>query len=381
MGNVSVEGVESISLEIKTIAKELEDRYNSVSETLNKIKEHLNQLEKWNGADASEEQYEYKDSFRELMGIKTRYKNIWNINISNENVVNDALGSSYLSKIEENIELLNCKGEDLDVLSATLAGFISIIESELNVNYDGNIKEFFNSLKGNEGWEEYKKINEEVRLAKQNDELYNAYRSKKGDDDYVDFLLDEIGNRRLSQGIGIDDGTYPTKGSSKYGQWYKDNYPTSGMTNDAAFCAAAISYAMNKSGNGNAIDPYISVLVGASQAQSRAQNGQGVWHPASDTSYTPQRGDIFYQCSGSAHTGVVLDSNGTDIYTIEANTASNNYAYGTVNTRVRELSYVNNGNSLSGYYSPNVNINKSASNISITEKTINEKKQLNSGNN
>ena len=44
------------------------------------------------------------------------------------------------------------------------------------------------------------------------------------------------------------------------------------MTNDAAFCAAAVTYALTKSGNGNAITPYISVQTGAQNAIKSAAN-------------------------------------------------------------------------------------------------------------
>ena len=148
------------------------------------------------------------------------------------------------------------------------------------------------------------------------------------------------------------------------------------MTNDAAFCAAAVTYALTKSGNGNAITPYISVQTGAQNAIKSAASGKGVWHSASDTSYQPQRGDIFYNFDSGGHTGVVLGSDENYVYTIEANTSSefkDGRSYGTVNTRVREKSYISPVNSLSGYYSPDVNINKSNTNVEISQETINNK--------
>ena len=131
-----------------------------------------------------------------------------------------------------------------------------------------------------------------------------------------------------------------------------------------------------KSGNGNAITPYISVQTGAQNAIKSAASGKGVWHSASDTSYQPQRGDIFYNFDSGGHTGVVLGSDENYVYTIEANTSSefkDGWSYGTVNTRVREKSYISPVNSLSGYYSPDVNINKSNTNVEISQETINNK--------
>ena len=384
--NVSVEGTEAIANELKEITSILKDDYDSISMAITKINENINTLKSWNGADAITEPYPSKmelspDNFNYN---KIFYKYVWDINITNESSASTALSSSLFRQIEESLDLLDMKSDDLNLLASTLYGFITTLGSLLQVDFDGSAKNFFNSIKDTAGWLETKKIAEEAIAQKEVDELYLKFRSTDGNDDYVDFFLDELGNRRYPQGLpGVDDdGTYPDKGSSKYGQWYmnyflnNDSSYAKYMTNDAAFCAAAVTYALTKSGNGNAITPYISVQTGAQNAINSAASGKGVWHSASDTSYQPQRGDIFYNFDSCGHTGVVLGSDENYVYTIEANTSSefkDGWSYGTVNTRVREKSYISPVNSLSGYYSPDVNINNSNTNVEISQDTINSK--------
>lgn len=382
MSNVSPEEVNAVSDSIKGIASGLRDRYQSIVQTIQSINQCVNTLRSWNGADASETFYEYKNIFDERLDRRTCHKYVWNVQVSGVNTVSSILSSASFSQMLENIERLDCQGEELQLLSETLAGLIALIVTELQVPYDANTVHFFNSIKDNPGWQEYKQMSLDAEEARENDELYKAYRSTDGKSDYVDYFLDEIGNRRLSEEWALDDGTNAGKGPSKYGQWYKETYPSSGMTNDAAFCAAAVTYVMQNSGNKDAIDPYIYVPTGASQAIAKASQGKGQWHAASDTSYQPQRGDIFYKSEGAtSHTGVVLDSKGNDIYTIEGNTASSKYPRGTVNTRVRDKSYVNNGSSTSGYYSPDAYLNTNKNAVEISKETIDAKKSLNGANN
>lgn len=384
--NVSVEGTEAIANELKEITSILKDDYDSISMAITKINENINTLKSWNGANAITEPYPSKMELSpdNLNFNKIFYKYVWDINITNESSASTALSSSLFRQIEESLDLLDMKSDDLNLLASTLYGFITTLGSLLQVDFDGSAKNFFNSIKDTAGWLETKKIAEEAIAQKEVDELYLKFRSTDGNDDYVDFFLDELGNRRYPQGLpGVDDdGTYPDKGSSKYGQWYmnyflnNDSSYAKYMTNDAAFCAAAVTYALTKSGNGNAITPYISVQTGAQNAINSAASGKGVWHSASDTSYQPQRGDIFYNFDSGGHTGVVLGSDENYVYTIEANTSSefkDGWSYGTVNTRVREKSYISPVNSLSGYYSPDVNINKSNTNVEISQETINNK--------
>ena len=76
----------------------------------------------------------------------------------------------------------------------------------------------------------------------------------------------------------------------------------------------------------------------------------------------------------------MLDSDENYIYTIEANTSSDESISGYVNTRVRDKnSYITDG----GYYSPPISLNESSNdqNIEITQDYINKKVNIESGNN
>ena len=111
---------------------------------------------------------------------------------------------------------------------------------------------------------------------------------------------------------------------------------------------------------------------------TKASQGQGEWHSAQDKSYEPKRGDIFFK--GGDHTGIVLDSDENHIYTIEANTSSDEGISGYVNTRVRDRnSYITNG----GYYTPPTPVNESSNdpNVQLTQEYINKKENIQSGNN
>lgn len=388
--NVSAEGVETIANELKEIATVLNDDYDSIKVTISKINDNLDILKSWNGQDAIQEPYPFETGistdnvFKTPSQYRQYYKYVWDIKADGADNASTALSTAVFEQTQENINLLDMESTDLSLLSTTLYSFITTLSSLLQVDFDGDIKNFFTSIKDNEGWKETQRIAEESKAQKEKDELYLKFRSTDGNDDYVDFFLDELGNRRYPQGLsGIsDDGTYSDRGTSKYGEWYTNYFANNEssnakyMTNDAAFCAAAVTYALTSSGNENAITPYISVETGATDAKNRSANGEGVWHSASDTTYQPQRGDIFYKVDNESHTGVVLGSDENYIYTIEANTSSDfkdGWSFGTVNTRVRDKSYVNTGNSLSGYFSPNVNINNSISNVEISKETINSK--------
>ena len=213
--NVSVEGTESIANELKEIASILKDDYDSISMTITKINENINTLKSWNGSDTVTEPYPSKielspDNFHYE---KLFYKYIWDINITNESSASTALSSPLFRQTEENLDLLDMKSDDLNLLASTLYGFITTLGSLLQVDFDGSAKNFFNSIKNTAGWLETKKIAEEAIAQKEVDELYLKFRSTDGNDDYVDFFLDELGNRRYPQGLpGVDDdGTYPDK--------------------------------------------------------------------------------------------------------------------------------------------------------------------------
>lgn len=391
MSTVDTVEIENIANSLKNIAYHLQEDYDSIKDTVDKINSCLKTLKSWNGNDAINTPYPYEqipyfDGMLENILYKKRYyKYIWNINVQEGDSSNQSALDLVLSQIQENISLLDLESDDLNLLASTLFGFITNISSLLQVDYDGDMTKFFNEIKDTPGWQFEKANAEESVQLKETDELYLAFRSKDGNDDFVDFLLDELGNRRFPQGMAgvLDHGNQSDRGASEYAQWYIDYYtkfPNSNsnveaMNNDAAYCATAVTYALVNSGNEGVIEPFISVATGASNVKSMAENGNGVWHSASDESYHPQRGDIFYKVGGENgnHVGIVLESAGDYIYTIEGNTASNIESFGTVNTRVRPLSYVNTGNSLAGYYSPNVYINQSATDVNISETTISDK--------
>ena len=166
--------------------------------------------------------------------------------------------------------------------------------------------------------------------------------------------------------------------TTKYGYWYMNQHPGSGMQSDSAFCAAGVTYAMESAGNKGIIDPYISVQAGADNVK---RSSRGQWHDITDSNYQPQRGDIFYK--GVDHTGIVLGCEENYIYTIEANTASDAGIRGYVNTRVREKSGENAYITVGGYYTPDCYINYSAndSNITLTSDYIQNKLNIQNSNN
>lgn len=76
----------------------------------------------------------------------------------------------------------------------------------------------------------------------------------------------------------------------------------------------------------------------------------------------------------------MLDSDKNYIYTIEANTSSDEGISGYVNTRVRDKnSYITSG----GYYTPPIQLNDSSNdqNIQLTQEYINKKVNIQSGSN
>lgn len=388
MNTVDSVEIESISNSLKNIANNLKNDYNSINITINKINDCIETLENWNGNYASNEILYQLESFSGPLGLPLKkriyYRDIWDIKVSKNNYSLSSI-STILDKFQENINLLDLKSDDLNLLSSTLYSYISTLGSLLQVDYEGDITKFFDDIKENPGWQ-FEKLNaQETIKLKEIDELYLKFRSQNGEDDFVDFLLDELGNRRFPQGIDgvVDDGNQNDRGASQYAQWYIDyftrfpnvNSRVSAMDNDAAYCATAVTYALVNSGNEGVIPPFISVANGANTVIQMANDGNGVWHPASDSSYQPQRGDIFYKVGGGNgnHVGIVLASDENYIYTIEGNTSSNIESFGTVNTRVRPLSYVNTGNSSAGYYSPDVYINHSITDVDISEETILDK--------
>ncbi|MDD3191172.1 MAG: CHAP domain-containing protein [Bacilli bacterium] len=95
---------------------------------------------------------------------------------------------------------------------------------------------------------------------------------------------------------------------TKYGTWY-------GIPN-AAWCAMFVTWSANRAGiSTNVIPRYASVSLGMQWFidQGRFEYKQG---------YVPKAGDlIFFKSDGASHTGIVISSDGTKVYTIEGNTS------------------------------------------------------------
>ena len=171
-----------------------------------------------------------------------------------------------------------------------------------------------------------------------NDELYLALHSEKGEEDLVDVALDELG-------VIFDESS----NSTPYGRWYYNNVDNTDDFPGAAWCAMYVSYNLDKLGAN--VPMYAAVDRGSTAFQEEAANGNGEWHWAYD-GYVPRRGDIFIT---SGHTGIVMASDGNTVYTIEGNTSDDigGYVNGCVNTKARPLSYIQ-----VGFYTPNLKVNK-----------------------
>lgn len=357
---VSVEKINEYNSQIRDIVAHLENGYLSIKNDLQNVEDSIDNLNSWNGSDASEtwhtdiEEIARKEILTGNTYVKKRtcyYKYIWNISTQND-LGNEEI--SYLDNVKEQIDILDSISQKIDSSAEQLAQFIYQLECQLGIHIISKcdkITDFFQELKNNEAWEEMKKVSEEAKIKKQNDEIYQKYRSKSGQADLVDCALDELGNKFLLS-------TY----STKYALWYKENYPGQGASGSDNWCAEFVTYSFDKSGNIDKITPYLSVETGKNQAIASANKGVGSWHNASDKDYQPKRGDIFYK---SGHTGIVIASDENYIYTIEGNTIQDDGVYyvkdgasnsggGFVNTRIRRRDYVN-----YGYYSPDITLNAS----------------------
>lgn len=372
MNSVNTEGINEIANSIKTYISNLDEEYNAIKSNLTQIDETVTTLENWDGSEASEIYYQQMEN--NPLYIKV-CQDIWDITVSKSETNN-----SLLSNTRTNINTLEEEEYNLENLNESLIEAISLIEAQLGVEYNGNFNDFMTTLKSNSAWEELKQVAKENENKKLSDNLYQKFISTKGEEDYVDYALNEIGNKLLLS-------TY----STKYAIDYMNKNPKGGASPSDEWCAEFVSYVMNKTGNSKTITPYINTAVGASEAQSRASQGIGEWHSSSDTTYHPQRGDIFYNYEGKAqHTGIVLGSDENYIYTIEGNTSADDGTYyvktgiennkgGCVNTRVRSKDYVQ-----GGYYSPPSNcylneeqLTKSTSTI-IDNATLTTKQEIDS---
>lgn len=371
MSNISTEGIETSVTQLKNITANIQDKFNQLTEDLAKINSSIDTLMGYNGQDASELYREkYQSTLKNIFIRPICYKYIWQIQIQN-NPGSNISSNSYIKSFAENIEYLKLGLNELEQVNTEIERAIHEIELQLGVSYTGNIVTFFNGLKGNPGWEEIKEKAAAADLKKETDALYQMFRSKNKEKDVVDIALDEMGTTFLATTL-----------SSKYALWYFENYPSSGATPQDDWCAEYVSYIMNKSGNADSVNPYLNVVSGANNAKAKAANGEGIWHSSSDTSYEPKRGDIFYTYEGAhQHTGIVLGSNGNEVYTIEGNTAQDDGVYyvstnsnkgGCVNTRIRDKSYIE-----GGYYTPaykaNPIIPESSSNKIISQEAQNLK--------
>ena len=384
MANVSVTGVNEYSAELKDIANKLKDALSQIEADINELETAVATLESYNGQDASTVLTETIKNNNLLGGIGSVigwakntfrvYKYVWDINVSNGDmtkslaVVKDAIS---------NAEALELSGADLANFAVMLNSFIALIEKEILIpnSYDrksyseyNNLADLFSTIKDNPTYKEYKDTYKYSKELKKKDLLYNKYRTKEGKDDYVDFLLDEMGNHRMTT----------DNRNTKYGIWYNSKYGM--MSKNDAFCAAGVSYTLEHTATTGILNPYINVGAGASDAKSKASQGIGTWHDANDATYQPKRGDIFYK--GGDHTGIVLDSDDKYIYTIEANTSSDEGVSGSVNTRIRERSgsapYITSG----GFYSPPVEFsNANDSSIKLDNDYINKKLGIQNGGN
>ncbi len=182
-----------------------------------------------------------------------------------------------------------------------------------------------------------------------NDELYLALHSEKGEEDLVDVALDELG-------VIFDESS----DSTPYGRWYYNNVDNTDDFPGAAWCAMYVSYNLNKL-DAN-VPMYAAVSFGENNFRNEAANGNGEWHDAY-TGYIPKRGDIFIT---NEHTGIVMAANSECIYTIEGNTSDDvgNYVNGCVNTKKRSLSFVD-----VGFYTPNLKVNENG--LEKSESLIN----------
>ncbi len=385
MSSVSPEQVDLYGKEINEIASSLLEQLNQIESDFNTIKTSIETLKSYDKADASEVTIEnpHGDEKFYLYNIKQyiekifkHFKYVWDIKVNSSNMDET---SSIINSTKESINSLSLSGKDLNEFAVMLSNTISLIETEIlgrglysKTNYSqyNGLADLFNTVKDDAIWQEYKTTAYYSKKMKQNDLLYKKYRTKNGNDDYVDFLLDEIGNHRMTS----------DNRNTKYAIWFNKEY---GMINyNDAFCAAGVSYTLANTGNSEILKPYINVAAGASDAKAKASQGIGEWHSATDITYQPKRGDIFYKVGAhTGHTGIVLDSDENYIYTIEANTSSDEDQSGYVNTRIRNLrnnSYITSG----GFYSPPIKLsNANDDSVRLNENYINSKLLIQNGGN
>jgi len=116
---------------------------------------------------------------------------------------------------------------------------------------------------------------------------------------------------------------------TKYGEWY-------GL-NNLDWCAMFVSWSANEAGIYSTIIPQYALVSFGKQEFEKL----GTFNYKAN--YTPQKGDIiFFLSNGASHTGIVTNSDGERVYTIEGNTSR----------KVAQRSYTLDHSTITGYGSP-----------------------------
>lgn len=215
MAEVSVTGINEYSDELKGIANKLKDALSQIEADINELSAAVATLESYNGQDASAVMTETIKSNNGLLGsigsiigwakeTVRVYKYVWDINVSNGDMTNSL---AIVKDAVSNAETLDLSGDDLANFAVMLNGFISLIEKEILIpngykrqsfSEYSSLSDLFSTIKDNDTYKEYKDTYKYSKELKKKDLLYNKYRTQEGEDDYVDFLLDEMGNHRMS---------------------------------------------------------------------------------------------------------------------------------------------------------------------------------------
>lgn len=142
------------------------------------------------------------------------------------------------------------------------------------------------------------------------------------DVDYIGRLI-AIATSQLGYVEGPDNDT-------KYGRWY-------GIPN-GEWCAMFVSWCANQAGISTDIIPkYAGCTVGREWFESR-----GLFRYKEE--YVPKAGDIiFFLSDGAGHTGIVINCDGSRVYTIEGNTSD----------MCAKRNYSLNWHTITGYGTPN----------------------------
>ncbi|MFI1796449.1 peptidoglycan-binding protein [Streptomyces sp. NPDC020379] len=136
--------------------------------------------------------------------------------------------------------------------------------------------------------------------------------------EFISVAREEIGYRE-----GFSDGHWDN--DNKFGRWY-------GM-NEEAWCGMFVSWAADRSGNGDIVPRYAWCPAGVEWFQDR-----GRW-----SAYPAVGSVVFFGPGGGSHTGICIAYTDDEITTIEGNTNDSGSAEGDgvyLKTRPRKSSYV-----------------------------------------